>query len=97
MYTILNIIKVKPEYLQSFVEHVRRHAANSLREPGCVRYDVLQDESDPSTVCLYEVFESPADLEVHRAQDYYKEWMARSRDWRDGGQSRRIVLRPLPA
>jgi len=95
VYTILNIVKVKAEHLDAFIEHVRRHAVNSLREAGCVRYDVLQDEADPTTVCLYGVFRAPADLDVHRAQDYYKEWMTRSRDWRDPSQSRRLVLRNL--
>ena len=95
MYTILNIIKVKPEHLDAFVEHVRRHAANSLNEQGCVRYDVLQDQSDPTTVCLYEVFRNAADLDVHRAQGYYKDWMSRSRDWRETSRCRRMVLKPL--
>ena len=30
MYSILNIIKVKPEHLKDFVENVRKHAKNSL-------------------------------------------------------------------
>ena len=95
MYVVLGIIKVKSAHLAEFVAHVTRHAARSLREPGCVRYDVLQDAEDPATICLYEVFLSEADLQVHHAQDYYREWMAVSRDWRDHSAYSRRVLRPL--
>ena len=93
MYAILGIIKVKAEHLDAFVAHVREHAARSLTEAGCLRYDVLQDESDPQTICLYEVFRSEADLDVHHAQDYYRSWMAMSRDWRDTTSYSRRVLR----
>ena len=92
MHVILGTIKVKPEHLNAFVENVRQHAANSLREPGCVRYEVLQDQADPTTICLFEVFRAEADLDFHHAQEYYKEWMAMSRDWRDASSYTRRVL-----
>jgi (4S)-4-hydroxy-5-phosphonooxypentane-2,3-dione isomerase len=92
MYAILGIIKVKPEHLKQFVENVRDHVKNSVREPGCLCFDVLQDIQDPQTICLYEVFRSEADLEMHREQDYYKRWMEMSRDWRDTDACSRRVL-----
>jgi quinol monooxygenase YgiN len=93
VYIVLGTIKVKPEHLDEFVDNVRRHAANSLREPGCLRYDVLQDLTDPTSISLYEVFRSEADLDFHHAQDYYKDWMTMSRDWRDVSSYTRRVLR----
>jgi len=95
MYVVLGTIRVKPARLTEFVARVTEHAARSLREPGCVRYDVLQDAGDPATICLYEVFLSEAHLHVHHAQDYYREWMAVSRDWRDHSTYSRRVLRNL--
>ena len=95
MLAILGIIKVKAEHLDEFVEEVRRHAQRSIGEPGCLRFDVLQDTADPQTVCLYEVFRSEADLETHRGHDYYTRWMAISRSWRDGSVYSRRVLRHI--
>ena len=92
MYAVLNTIKVRPDHLKDFVENVRNHAKNSVAEPGCLRFDVLQDIADPQTICLYEVFRSALDLETHRQQDYYKRWIEMSRDWRDNGFSIRRVL-----
>jgi autoinducer 2-degrading protein len=97
VYAILGIIRVKPEHLAEFVENVRVHASNSVREPGCLRFDVLQDRQDPHTICLYEVFRSEADLATHREQPYYKRWMEMSRAWRDtSSYSRRVLDRIFP-
>lgn len=93
MYIILGIVTVHAEHLQEFLTHVREHARRSLDEPGCHQFDVLQDEKDPQTVCLYEVFGSQADFETHRSQDYYTRWMTLSRDWRDRSSYSRRVLR----
>jgi autoinducer 2-degrading protein len=92
MYTVLGIIKVKPEHLNSFVENVEKHARDSAQEPGCLRYDVMQDRNDRQTICLYEVFRSEADFKAHLQQDYYKRWMEMSRDWRDESAYSRRVL-----
>jgi len=92
VYVVLGIVKVKPEHLREFVENVRTHARHSAGEPGCLRFDVLQDRGDPQTICLYEVFRSEADLEQHRQQDYYKRWMEMSRPWRDHSAYDRRVL-----
>jgi (4S)-4-hydroxy-5-phosphonooxypentane-2,3-dione isomerase len=98
VYVILGTITVRPEHLEEFLVHVREHAAASAREPGCVRYDVLQDTSDPLIVCLYEVFRREADLEVHHQQPHYQRWMALSRDWRDrSSYSRRVLRNVYPA
>ena len=95
MYVIFGVVKVREEHLEEFIRHVREHARRSLSEAGCLRFEVLQDESDPQTICLYEAFRSEADLEVHRSQAYYAEWMAMSREWRDTSSYSRRVLRNL--
>ncbi len=92
MYAILGTIRVLAPHLDEFLAHVRRHAAHSLQEPGCLRFDVLQDRQDPLTICLYEVFRSEADLDAHRARDYYRRWMDMSREWRDPAAGSRRVL-----
>lgn len=95
MYVVLGTITVKPDHLDEFLQHVCVHAAHSQNEPGCVRFEVLQDVADPLTVCLLEVFQTEDDLRVHREQDYYRRWMDLSRDWRDRSSYTRRVLRRL--
>jgi (4S)-4-hydroxy-5-phosphonooxypentane-2,3-dione isomerase len=92
MYVIFNIIKVREEHLEKFLKGVYQHARNSSSEPGCVRYEVLQDVADPQTVCLYEVFRDEAAFKNHQTYDYYKEWMAKSKEWRHSENRIRHVL-----
>jgi autoinducer 2-degrading protein len=82
MYVIFNRIKVKKEHLDEFLAGIREHARNSNSEPGCVRYDVLQDMDDPTFVFLYEAFTDEAAFRQHQTHDYYKRWMESSKDWR---------------
>jgi quinol monooxygenase YgiN len=93
VYVIVGLHKILPERLPDYLENVKLHARNSRSEPGCVRYDVLQDEDDATMICLYEVFEDEAAFQAHRAAEHYKRWMELSRDWRDGGVRERHVMR----
>ena len=92
MYVILNLISVRPENLDQFISGVSEHAVSSAAEPGCVRYDVLQDSVDPAVVCLYEVFVDEAAFRQHLEYDHYKAWMDLSRDWRLDEERVRHVL-----
>lgn len=92
MYVIFNIIRVKQQYLDQFLKGVFLHARNSSQEPGCIRYEVMQDKNDPQIVCLYEVFRDEVAFNEHRTYDYYKHWMESSRDWRHSEQRTRHVL-----
>ena len=92
MYVIVGFHKVLPERLQEYLDNVKRHARSSVAEPGCLRYEVLQDEDDPGTICLYEVFEDETAFHAHQATEHYKWWMELSREWRDHGALRRHVM-----
>ena len=92
MYVIFSTNKIRAEHLDEFVEQVRVHARNSNEEPGCLRFEVLQDASDPQTICLHEVFEDEAAFNAHQTHAYYREWMDRSREWRHAEQHVRHVL-----
>ena len=92
MYVIFNIIKVKQENLDQFLAGVYQHARNSSAEPGCVRYEVLQDTGNPQIVCLYELFRDEAAFKEHQTYAYYKQWMESSREWRHSENRIRHVL-----
>ncbi len=92
MYVIVGFHEILPEHLPAYLENVKLHARNSASEPGCIRYEVLQDADDPSIICLYEVFENEAAFEAHQAAEHYKWWMELSRGWRHGGALHRHVM-----
>lgn len=71
---------------------MRVYACKSNSEPGCVRYEVLEDTSDPQTICLYEVFVDETAFQAQMTAPCYMEWMQMSREWRHGEQRYRRVL-----
>jgi (4S)-4-hydroxy-5-phosphonooxypentane-2,3-dione isomerase len=66
--------RVKPDALAAFAEASRDNAAASLQEPGVIRFDVLQDQDDPTRFVLYEVYRKPEDQVAHRDTAHYQRW-----------------------
>jgi quinol monooxygenase YgiN len=70
-------VRIKPELRQRFLDAIEVDALGSERdEPGCLRFNVLQDESDENVYYFYEVYTDPAALEAHRATPHYAVWRA---------------------
>ena len=77
MYINMATFKVQAEHHAAFMEKLTDNARNSVhQEEGCLRFDVLQDESDPNTIYVYEVFRDKADLEAHHDTPHSRRWKA---------------------
>jgi len=69
--------RIKPELRQRFLEAIEVDALASERdEPGCLRFNVLQDEQDKNVYYFFEVYKDQAALEAHRAMPHYAVWRA---------------------
>ena len=56
MLALMVTIKIKPGHREAFMEAMLGDARGSAYdEPGCLRFDVLQDANDPHTLYLYEL------------------------------------------
>jgi autoinducer 2-degrading protein len=55
-----------------------------LTEPGCRRFDVIQDNNDPTMVAFCEVYDDAAAIDDHRTRAHFKTWEANTRDMIDG-------------
>jgi quinol monooxygenase YgiN len=68
-------VKVKPEKRQQFLDVIEDDSICSVRdEPGCVRFDVLQDNDDPNTYYFYEVYHDEAAVAAHRQTPHLAPW-----------------------
>jgi autoinducer 2-degrading protein len=68
-------VRVKPELRKRFLEAIEVDALGSERdEPGCYRFNVLQDMGDENVYYFYEVYKDQAALEAHRAMPHYEVW-----------------------
>jgi autoinducer 2-degrading protein len=68
-------VRVKPEGRQRFLKAIEIDALGSERdEPGCARFNVLQDAQDENVYYFYEVYRDQGALEAHRTMPHYAAW-----------------------
>jgi autoinducer 2-degrading protein len=70
-------VKVKPEHKEDFLKAIEEDSRGSREdEPGCFRFDVLQDAEDPNRYYFYEVYKDKDAQLAHRAAPHYQAWAA---------------------
>ena len=70
-------VRVKPEGRERFLKAIEVDAIGSERdEPGCLCFNVLQDQQDANVYYFFEVYRDEAALEAHRAAPHYAVWRA---------------------
>ena len=70
-------VRVKPALRRRFLEAIEEDALGSERdEPGCLRFNVLQDAGDENVYYFYEVYTDQAALEAHRTMPHYAVWQS---------------------
>jgi quinol monooxygenase YgiN len=67
-------VHVKPDAVDAFAAASLENARQSVREPGVVRFDVVQQEDDPTRFLLIEIYRTPDDPVRHKATAHYETW-----------------------
>ena len=84
MYALIASIDVKAEFRDRFIEESKLDAQGSVRdEPGCSRFDIIQDPENPNRLWLYEVYFNEDGFKAHGQTPHLKRWLE-TRDWWDG-------------
>lgn len=76
MIATLVYVDVKPECVEQFKSITRYNHENTRREPGNIRFDVLQSQGDPTQFVLYEVFADVDAAAAHKQTEHYLKWKA---------------------
>ena len=74
-------VYVKPEHIDDFIAATTPNHNESVLETGNLRFDLLQDEQDPTHFLLYEAYQSKAEAAAHKDTQHYKVWRATVADW----------------
>ncbi len=77
-------VNVNPENVQDFIRAIRENHLGSIREPGNMRFDVLQQADDPCRFMIYEAFESEEAVARHKETAHYLKWRDAVKDFMDG-------------
>jgi quinol monooxygenase YgiN len=72
MYVVTVNFQIKPDRVPEFREAMLVNARSSVeKEPGCRRFDVTVDESDPAHFFLFEVYDDEAAFQKHMTMDHF--------------------------
>jgi (4S)-4-hydroxy-5-phosphonooxypentane-2,3-dione isomerase len=77
MFALVVSLKVKPDQRDKFLAAAEDDSICSpCDEPGCLRFDVLQDQADENHFFFYEVYRDQAAFQEHGKAPHYARWSA---------------------
>lgn len=74
MYIVHVHVHVVPKFIEEFKAASIENARNSVQEPGIARFDVIQQQDDPSRFVLVEVYRTADDPAKHKETEHYARW-----------------------
>lgn len=74
MFIVHVHVHVKPEFVEAFQKATIENARQSVQEPGVARFDVIQQQDDPTRFVLVEVYRTPDDPARHKETAHYHTW-----------------------
>jgi quinol monooxygenase YgiN len=90
-------VHVKPEHIEAFKLATIENAANSVKEPGIARFDVVQQADDPSRFVLLEAYRDTDATAHHKATAHYHAWAEKVADMLAEPRSRVVYANIYPA
>jgi autoinducer 2-degrading protein len=67
-------VNVKAEAIDGFIKLTAFNHSESLKEPGNLRFDLIQQADDPSKFMIYEAYESEEAALNHKSTPHYIKW-----------------------
>ncbi len=74
MLAVHVFVRVKPGCEEAFERASIENSRDSVREPGCARFDVLRDQSGGGKFVLVEVYRDAAAAAAHKETAHYSAW-----------------------
>ena len=74
MFVVQVQVHVKPDCVEAFKLATRLNARWSLLELGVLRFDVLQQQDDPTRFVLVEIYRDAGAAAAHKTTDHYPVW-----------------------
>ena len=74
MFIVHVDIHVKAESVEAFIKATLANARATVKEPGAARFDVVQQQEDPTRFVLVEVYRDAAAAAAHRETPHYPVW-----------------------
>ncbi len=67
-------VRVHSKSVEAFRDATIENASQSIKEPGIVRFDFVQQDDDPTRFVLIEVYRTAEDPAWHKKTGHYQAW-----------------------
>ena len=74
-------VHVKNDEIDNFIKASVLNRNQSVKEPGNLRFDLLQQDDDPRRFMLYEAYESEESAAAHKNTNHYFQWRNTVKDY----------------
>jgi len=74
MFIVHVFAHVRPNQVKAFRAVTLENARNSIKEPGIARFDVVQQQDDPTRFVLVEVYRTSDAPARHKETAHYQKW-----------------------
>ena len=81
MHVTLVHVHVLADHIADFIAASHANHRHSIEEPGCMRFDVLQDPADSGHFILYEAYKTAEDAAAHKQTAHYALWRDTVAGW----------------
>jgi quinol monooxygenase YgiN len=69
-------LDIVPAEMEKYMAALKENGAAAVTEPGCREFNIHVQANNPNHVFIYEVYDSAAALEAHRATPHFKKYAA---------------------
>jgi autoinducer 2-degrading protein len=81
MHVTIVHVHVSSENVDDFVQATKPNHEGSVREPGNLRFDILQSAEDPTRFILYEAYVDESAAKAHKSTAHYQAWRDTVAPW----------------
>lgn len=78
MVNVIVILEIDPARVDEFLDVIHLNAAESVKEPGCLRFEVSRQFDQPNLFALSESYVDEAAMHAHYETPHFAIWKARS-------------------
>nr|WP_319483461.1 antibiotic biosynthesis monooxygenase [uncultured Cohaesibacter sp.] len=91
MHVTLVEIQVKADRVDDFLRVFHPNHLGSIKEPGCIRFDVLCDPEDETKFTIYEAYEDEDAVKAHKQTPHYLKVKAELEDIMTGPRTHKVL------
>ena len=74
--------EVKKDKIRKFIEEMKLDAEGSVKnEPGCRRFDIIQDTEVENKIALCEIYNDQAAIDDHLTREHFQKWETTTKNW----------------